>query len=219
VHSVALLFGVLILNFDTGAQTNSATLSGTVRDSAGGGVPDAAITVSSAATGLKRQTTTNSEGLFTLPLLPPGVYSLQAQREGFSVAEIGHVELSVAGQVSQDIVLQAGGIRETVNVSAVSPLLQADTSALAEVVNNTQVDLLPINGRDFRRLTILLPGSAPRSQRGSLGSFTVDGQREKANIFSSMWSPRVRRTALSPPAALFIPQRNCGIETRSPQRR
>jgi hypothetical protein len=154
-----------------------------VRDSAGGVVPDAAITVSGAATGLKRQTTTNSEGLFTLPLLPPGVYCLQAQREGFSVAEIDHVELSVAGQVSQDIVLQAGGIRETVNVSAVSPLLQADTGALAEVVNNRQVDLLPINGRDFRRLTIFLPGSAPRSQRGSLGSFTVDGQREKANIF------------------------------------
>jgi hypothetical protein len=120
---------------------------------------------------------------FTIPLLPPGVYSLRAQREGFSVAQIDDIELPVAGQVSHDIVLQIGGIRETVNVSAAPPLLQADTSALAEVVNNRQVDLLPINGRDFRRLTILLPGSAPRSQRGSLGSFTVDGQREKANIF------------------------------------
>src|SRR5215470_5074356 len=183
VQSVALLFGVLILNFTAGAQTNSATLSGTVRDSAGGVVPDVAITVSSAATGLKRQASTNSEGIFTLPLLPPGVYSLQAQREGFSVAEIDNVELPVAGQVSHDIVLRVGGIRETVNVSAAPPLLQADTSTLAEVVNNKQVDLLPINGRDFRRLTILLPGAAPRSQRGSLGSFTVNGQREKANIF------------------------------------
>jgi hypothetical protein len=183
VQSVAVLCGVLMLNFVAGAQTNSATLSGTVRDSAGGVVPDVAITVSSAATGLKRQTTTNSEGIFTMPLLPPGVYSLRAQREGFSVAEIDDVELSVAGQVSHDIVLQVGGIRETVNVSAAPPLLQAEASALAEVVNNRQVDLLPINGRDFRRLTILLPGSAPRSQRGSLGSFTVDGQREKANIF------------------------------------
>ena len=71
--------------------------------------------------------------------------------------------------------LQVGGIHETVNISAAPPVLQQDTSALAEVVNNKQVDLLPINGRDFRRLTILLPGSAPRSQRGSLGSFT--GQR------------------------------------------
>ena len=182
-HSVAVLCGVLMLNCAAGAQTNSATLSGTVRDNTGGVVPDVAITVSSAATGLKRQATTNGEGIFTLPLLPPGVYSLQAQREGFSVAEINNVELPVAGQVSLDIVLQVGGIRETVNISAAPPILQRETSALAEVVNKKQVDLLPINGRDFRRLTVLLPGSAPRSQRGSLGSFTVDGQREKANIF------------------------------------
>ena len=53
----------------------------------------------------------------------------------------------------------------------------------AELINSKQVDLLPINGRDFRRLTTLAAGSAPRSQRGSLGSFTVNGQREKANIF------------------------------------
>src|SRR5215831_16985911 len=114
-RSAAVLCGVLMLPFIAAAQTNSATLSGTVRDSAGGVVPDVAITVSSTTTGLKRQTTTNSEGIFTLPLLPPGVYSLRAQREGFSVAEIGDVELPVAGQVSQDIVLKAGGIRETVN--------------------------------------------------------------------------------------------------------
>src|SRR5262245_33140253 len=188
VRSFAVLWVVLALNFIVltciaGAQTNTATLSGTVMDSAGAVVPNVAITVSSKATGLKRQATTNNEGLFTLPLLPPGKYSLQAQREGFSVAEIEDSELPVAGQVSQDIVLQVSGVRETVSVSAAPPLLQTDTSALAEIVNNTQVDLLPINGRDFRRLTTLLPGAAPRSQRGSLGSFTVNGQREKANIF------------------------------------
>src|SRR5262245_61692323 len=188
VRSFAVLWVVLALNFIVltciaGAQTNTATLSGTVMDSAGAVVPNVAITVSSKATGLKRQATTNNEGLFTLPLLPPGIYSLQAQREGFSVVEIEDIELPVAGQVSQYIVLQVSGVRETVSVSAARPLLQTDTSALAEIVNTTQVDLLPINGRDFRRLTTLLPGAAPRSQRGSLGSFTVNGQREKANIF------------------------------------
>ncbi|HYR91881.1 MAG TPA: carboxypeptidase regulatory-like domain-containing protein [Terriglobia bacterium] len=177
LNLVAGLFSV------AGAQTSSATLSGTVMDSQGAVVPDVAITVSSTATGLKRQAATNSEGLFTVPLLPPGIYSLHAEREGFSVVEIEGIELPVAGQISRNIILQVGGIRETVNVSAAPPLLQTDTSALADVVNNRQVDLLPINGRDFRRLTTLLPGAAPRSQRGSLGSFTINGQREKANIF------------------------------------
>src|SRR5215475_3193482 len=183
VRSFAVLWVLLTVTCIAGAQTNTATLTGTVLDSQGAVVPDVAITISSRATGLKRQTTTNSEGLFTLPLLPPGIYSLQAQREGFSLVEIQDIELSVAGQVSQDVVLQVSGITQNVSVSAAPPLVQTDTSTLAEVVNNTQVDLLPISGRDFRRLVVLLPGAAPRSQRGSLGSFTVNGQREKANIF------------------------------------
>src|SRR5262245_60627656 len=187
--SCRCLFLLFVVNLGVGscsvagAQTNSATISGAVKDSQGKVVPDVAITASSPSTGLKRQTTTNDEGLFTLPLLPPGAYTLKAQREGFSIVEINDIELPVAGQVVHDITLQVGGVRETISVTAAPPLLQADTSALAEVVNNKQVDLLPLNGRDFRRLTILLPGAAPRSQRGSLGSFTVNGQREKANIF------------------------------------
>src|SRR5262245_23964006 len=113
-RSFAVLWVLLTLNFIfltciAGAQTNSATLSGTVMDGQGAVVPNVAITVSSKATGLKRQATTNSEGLFTLPLLPPGTYSVQAQREGFSLVEIEGIELAVAGQVSRDITLQVSG--------------------------------------------------------------------------------------------------------------
>src|SRR5262249_60220868 len=71
----------------------------------------------------------------------------------------------------------------TGDVRSEEPLMRPDSGALAEVINNKQVDALPINGRDYRRLTTLAPGAAPRSPRGSLGSFTVNGQREKANIF------------------------------------
>jgi outer membrane receptor protein involved in Fe transport len=179
------MFFILILSSHliAGAQTTTAILSGTVTDNKGAVVPDVSITIASAATGLKRQATTNSEGFFTVPLLPPGLYSLQAARTGFAPVEINNIELPVAGQVALDINLRVGGIGDEINISAAAPLLQTDTSALAEVVGNRQVELLPINGRDFRRLTTLLPGSAPRSQRGSLGSFTVNGQREKANIF------------------------------------
>jgi Carboxypeptidase regulatory-like domain/TonB dependent receptor len=184
-----VLCGALFLSLIQGshliarAQTTTATLSGTVTDNKGAVVPAVSIVISSAATGLKRQTTTNSEGVFTVPLLPPGSYSLKAQRDGFAPVGIDNIELAVAGQVAVDITLRVGGIGDEINISAAAPLLQTDTSALAEVVSNRQVDLLPINGRDFRRLTTLLPGSGPRSQRGSLGSFTVNGQREKANIF------------------------------------
>ncbi|MBO0797728.1 MAG: carboxypeptidase regulatory-like domain-containing protein, partial [Blastocatellia bacterium] len=165
------------------AQTTTATLNGTVTDSKGAVVPAVAITVSSAATGLKRRTTTNSEGFFTVPLLPPGAYSLKAEASGFTTVQVDNIELPVAGQVTRDLRLQVGEIGAAINVNAAAPLLQAETSAMAEVVSKSQVELLPINGRDYRRLTTLLPGTGPRSQRGSLGSFTVNGQREKANIF------------------------------------
>ena len=81
-RSVAVLCGLLRLNSVADAQTNSATLSGTVRDSAGAVVPDVAITVSNAATGLKRQATTNGEGIFTLPLLPPGLIRCRPNMKG-----------------------------------------------------------------------------------------------------------------------------------------
>src|SRR5262245_50887422 len=103
-RSLVVLYGALILNFIGGwhhivqAQTNTATLSGTVADNSGAIVANASITVSNVATGLKRQTTSNAEGLFTVPLLPPGTYSLRAQRDGFSPVEINNIELPVAGQ-------------------------------------------------------------------------------------------------------------------------
>src|SRR5262249_15368166 len=109
-RSFAVLWVLLTVTCIAGAQTNTATLSGTVLDSQGAVVPDVAITISSRATGLKRQTTTNSEGLFTLPLLPPGIYSRKAQCEGFSLVEIQDIDLPVAGRVSQVVVLQVSGI-------------------------------------------------------------------------------------------------------------
>src|SRR5262245_21214730 len=77
-----------------GAQTNNASLSGTVVDVDGAAVPQVVITVLNRATGLKRQTTTNSQGIFGFPLLPPGVYSLSAECEGFSAAKIENIELA-----------------------------------------------------------------------------------------------------------------------------
>src|SRR5262249_28749333 len=112
-----------------------------------------------------------------------GVYAVEAEHGGFAMGRIDGIELPVARQVTRDIVLQVAGSRESLNVTAVPPLIQTDSRTLADVVNNRPVELLPLKRRDFRRLTILLPGSAPRSQRGSLGSFTVNGQREKSNIF------------------------------------
>src|SRR5262249_14134750 len=82
-----------------------------------------------------------------------------------------------------DAELSAKVLEQAIVVTAETPVVQRDSSALSEVVDNRQVDALPLNGRDFRKLAFLVPGAAPRAPRGSLGSLTVNGQREKSNIF------------------------------------
>src|SRR5215475_12291221 len=74
-------------------------------------------------------------------------------------------------------------MQQSVDVTAHAPVLQRGSNSVTEVVETRRVEGLPLNGRDFRKLAFLVPGAAPRSTRGSLGSFTVNGQREKSNIF------------------------------------
>src|SRR5262249_34804487 len=93
------------------------------------------------------------------------------------------VKVDVAGETRVDVTLSTQTLEQSIDVNAESPVLQQDSSALAEVVDTRQVEELPLNGRDFRKLAFLVPGPAPRSPRGSLWSFTMNGQREKSNIF------------------------------------
>ncbi len=93
------------------------------------------------------------------------------------------MKVDVASETRTDVTLSPQTAEESVAVTAEAPVLRQDSSALAEVVSTRQVEELPLNGRDFRKLAYLVPGAAPRTSRGSLGSFTVNGQREKSNIF------------------------------------
>src|SRR5713226_9327694 len=98
-------------------QSASATLSGTVEDQNGAVVPGAIVTAENKATGLKRQATTNSEGSFTIPLLPPSTYSVTAQAQGFSPVQVSNVVLNVGDQKALTIPLKAGNISAMVQIA------------------------------------------------------------------------------------------------------
>src|SRR5260370_15876811 len=98
------------------AQSSTATLSGTVEDQNGAIVPGAAVTVVNKATGLQRETTTNDQGSFTVPLLQPSTYSITVRREGFAPAQIQNVVLNVGDQKALQIHLKAGDVNATVQV-------------------------------------------------------------------------------------------------------
>src|SRR5258708_23986631 len=105
------------------AQSATATLRGTVVDQNGAVVPGANITVSNAATGLSRKTTTNDQGDFTVPLLQPSTYTVAAERDGFAPVRVSNVVLNVGDQKALTIQLKAGDISATVQVINDVPLI------------------------------------------------------------------------------------------------
>jgi hypothetical protein len=165
------------------AQSISGRITGIVTDPSGAVVQDARVTVTNEGTGGQRRAAANENGFYIIPELPVGSYTLNVENSNFAPAIRPRVKVDIGAETRVDIELTLQATEAVVNVGSEAPLMQPDSSALAELVNSKQVDALPVNGRDFRRLTTLPAGSAPRSQRGSLGSFTVNGQREKSNIF------------------------------------
>jgi len=165
------------------AQSFAGGIAGAVADSSGSAVNKAAITVVNEGTGAERRLFTDIHGLYVVPELPIGYYTVRLEAPGFNTMERVRLKVDVGGETRADFTLSVQTVDQTVTVSTAAPVMQVDSGDLAEVIDNRQVDKLPLNGRDFRKLAFLVPGVAPRSPRGSLGSFTVNGQREKSNVF------------------------------------
>jgi len=166
------------------AQSASATLSGTVTDQNGAVVPSAEITIINKATGLQRQATTNDQGDFTVPLLPPSNYTVRAQHSGFAPVEFPNVVLNVGDNKSLQISLKAGNISEMVKITADAPLVN-ESPAVGTVVDRQFVENIPLNGRSFQTLIALTPGVVlTKSTFSEQGQFSVNGQRANANYFT-----------------------------------
>ncbi len=166
------------------AQSTSATLSGTVEDQNGAVVPGATVTAENKSTGLKRQATTNDEGQFTIPLLPPSTYTVTAQAQGFSPVQVSNVVLNVGDNKSLQIPLKAGNVSETVQVTNDASLID-ESPAVGTVVDRQFVENIPLNGRTFQSLINLTPGVVTtKSSVANQGQFSVNGQRATANYFT-----------------------------------
>src|SRR5260370_7345855 len=125
------------------AQSASATLSGTVEDTNGEVIPGVTITVTNNATGAQRQTTTNAEGYFVVPLLPPSRYQITAQNQGFTTVRIPEVVLNVGDQKALQIHFKAGDVNATVQVVNDPPLLN-DSPPARPAVYRQSPDNLPL---------------------------------------------------------------------------
>jgi hypothetical protein len=169
------------------AQSEVATLSGTVTDSTGAVLNNVSITVTNQGTNLSTSTVTNDTGRYFLPSLRPGVYTVTATLPGFKKFVDSALTLQVNQAARLDISLTVGDTAEQITVTADAPLLETETSGRGAVIDQRKIVELPLNGRDYNLLAQLSPGvltPTPRLQSiGFKGVFNVNGNRAFQNAF------------------------------------
>ena len=192
-YKLQLLVALLAATAVAAFGQSSASLSGTVVDPTGAAVPNTHVVVQSLATGEQRAVDTDAAGLFAVPALLPGEYSVKATAAGFSNYSIPSVTLNVDSRVALNIKLAVATAGETVEVQAQSATqIETSTTTVGTVIDTRQVQQLPLNGRHFLDLTVLTPGGVAAPTNGSLtsasrglgaNSFITAGNREDSVNF------------------------------------
>ena len=170
------------------AQT-AATVSGTVLDPTGLVIPGVTVTARSGATGLTRTTVTGPEGRFVIAQLPPGVYEVRAEIQGFKPHVRPEVALAVAQTLSLNITLQVGEVSIVDVVTGELPQVNTSTSELSYLVTSEQIEQIPLNGRNYTDLALLQPGvnAFPHRDGGSVVAhglgMSINGQDPRSNVY------------------------------------
>lgn len=176
---------VLVLSLPIFAQSQATTglIQGTVVDPNGAVVQGATITVKNKGTGFERNTTSNSDGFFSLPLLPLGAYTVTTEAKSFSKSIIEGLEVNVGQTTSLKIELKVGSTVQTVDIRAEGEGVEVSRTELNTLINEKAVDGLPINRRDFSRFAQLTPGvSIVQGPDGD--ELTINGQKGIQNNLS-----------------------------------
>lgn len=143
------------------AQVGTGTYIVQVRDASGSVVPGASVTITHVDTGQVRQGATNDEGMFRVPILPVGNYTITAEAPGFRRQVMSGLDLRVDQNTTISIVLEPGELKQEVAVTGTAPLLEANTSSIGQVIDNAKILELPLNGRNAFALGLLSGNTTP----------------------------------------------------------
>src|SRR6266511_3944284 len=183
-----LLFGLLALCSPFAlAQQETATITGEVRDANGSVVSKATITVTNVQTNVSIRSETNDQGLYTVPSLKPGPYSITVEKAGFKKSVRSGVTLQVNQVARLDVNMQVGELTTAVEIVEAATLLESETSSRGSVIDQKKIVDLPLNGRDYNQLALLSPGVLPGTPRlasvNFKGVLNVNGNRTFNNVF------------------------------------
>lgn len=168
-------------------------ITGEIRDASGGVIRGAVVTLTNQATGVARAVSSNEDGVYSFPSLPPGIYDLKAAMQGFQAVTRRDIELQVQQTARIDFKLLVGQITETIEVSGGAPLLTTENATIGTVIENRRIVDLPLNGRNAFALVFLSPNVSfgfgasnvgLSGDRGTFSSISIAGQRPVFNHYT-----------------------------------
>jgi hypothetical protein len=178
--STGLLVGVHAQSSTTG------NITGTVRDPQGAAVPKAEVTITEEKTGASRTVTATEDGFYNATSLPAGFYTISTAPTGFKKTVSTGVELHVNENKTVNLDLQVGQVTETVTVTSESTPVELRSGEVSSLISEKQVTELPLNGRNYAQLALMVPGVSPVTQAGAGGAFATRGTGLNAGVDMSV---------------------------------
>jgi hypothetical protein len=182
-----LLFGVFLFAVIAAAQGTDAVVTGTVLDPAGAAMPDTSVTALNTETGVSKTVKSDSAGVYEFPTLPPGIYTLSADKTGFKKYVLGGLALRTGDHVQQNLKLEVGSTTESVQVTASSEGVQYLTASQGGLVGATRIEDLPVNSRnamDFVATQAGVVGTNFNGARNDMLNITLDGSNIQDNFIT-----------------------------------
>jgi hypothetical protein len=192
----ATILSTVLLPWFAAAQA-TGQINGAVTDSSGALLPGVTIETTNSATGAVRTAVSGTDGLYTIPLLPPGDYTVKATLQGFRVSQRDHVRVTVTETARVAFQLEVGQLSETITVTAEATRVETSNATHGIVIDEQKIVELPLNGRNFTQLGTLIPGvvappgglggqsgdATPGGFGNATGGFNVNGMRNQSNNF------------------------------------
>ncbi|HWP42258.1 MAG TPA: carboxypeptidase regulatory-like domain-containing protein, partial [Blastocatellia bacterium] len=183
-QAALLLLGAGFLIGANAQTTTVGSISGTVRDPNGAVVPNVEVTIQEERTGLTRTVSTGSDGIYLATSLPVGRYTVSAAPQGFKRTVASGLELHLSENLVVNLTLEIGQVTETINVTAESTTIETKTGNVSSLISEKQVTELPLNGRNYAQLALMVPGVSPAL--GQPGGFASRGTGLNAGVDMSV---------------------------------
>jgi hypothetical protein len=206
VFCLLLILGVASQTYGQGGDVGS--IVGTITDPTGAAVANAKVLVTNIATNISKEITTNESGNYTVPYLRPGMYKVTVEATGFDKSVVDNISLVVAQERRVDFAMKVGVVTTQVEVNAGALSLDTDSAAVAQVVSRTQVEELPLNGRNFLNLLFITAGAVQtvgeqgQMRQGAGNAISINGGRPESNNYTLDGLANTD-TALNTPAVIL----------------